>query len=63
MIKKVKSCFSKRFFRTKWGKWKLMHAKACNRHRLVPKSKRQKALAGRTHAVHSTDIKAVGTYI
>lgn len=63
MKQKTKWCLKKRFFRTKGGKWKLMRAKAANRHRLVPKSKRQKSLASKCYELSSTNVKAISAYI
>lgn len=63
MKQKTNRSMKSRFKRTRGGKWMLVRAKACNRHRLLPKSKRQKALAWRYHSVSSANIKAVSVYI
>jgi len=63
MKQKTKWSIKKRFFRTKGGKWKLMRAKAWCRHRLIPKSKRQKALGSKNQNVSAANVKAVAAYI
>jgi ribosomal protein L35 len=53
MKQRVRSSVKKRFYKTKWGKWKVMRAKANHRHRLIPKSKRIKQMAWKTHGLAS----------
>jgi len=53
MKQRVRSAVKKRFYKTKWWKWKVMRAKANHRHRLIPKSKRIKQLAWKTHCLAS----------
>jgi len=40
-----------------------MRAKAWCRHRLIPKSKRQKALGSKNQNVSAANVKAVAAYI
>lgn len=53
MKQRVRSAVKKRFYKTKWGKWKVMRAKANHRHRLIPKSKRIKQMSWKTHCLAS----------
>ena len=53
MKHKVKSAVKKRFYKTKWWKWKLMRNMSNHRHRLIPKSKRVKQAYWKYHGLDS----------
>ncbi len=57
MKQKTNSSIAKRFYRTKNWKWKLMRAKACHNHRLIPKTKERKVEARKSHSVSGSDAK------
>ena len=56
MKNKTRSAVKKRFFRTKWWKWKIMRNMSNHRHRLIPKWKRVKQASWKNHIIDSNNI-------
>ncbi len=57
MKQKTNKSVAKRFYKTKWWKWKLMRAKAAHNHRLIPKAKERKVEARKSQSVTVPDWK------
>ena len=57
MKQKTNKSVSKRFFKTKGWKWKVMRAKAAHNHRLIPKTKERKVEGKKSQSVSASDVK------
>ena len=55
MKQRTNRSIKKRFYKTKNWKWKVMRAKACHSHRLIPKTKERKTEYWRPHDVCAAD--------